>query len=326
MDRRHTFTRPPMAVLMIGCLLVTNGAEAVDPHPAGRLERAIALYDSQDYAEAKTLFSELDVTELSDSARAQFEKYRNLTDAAMAGVSEAYEKYNQARGAVRNHELAQAKELLAEVIDNAHAPTDLKISARARLARVALLERRQSRQQSRNPAPAPQNTPAQSHSLFNVHTDPLDRAREFVRMGTAAVRRRDYFRAQEHFNAAVMLVPAAPLEEIVVRVPPGMNVNHMPVTQVEEVHLGVPRRRVTMNMQFGVGRLIGVQSFQFAGGPQSGVGAPGFVQLPNISRTQIKTTATAPAPSIGGGRTFTFVQDYLVLFKPLLDPPRPPTP
>ena len=315
-----------MAVLMIGCLLVTNGAEAVDPHPAGRLERAIALYDSQDYAEAETLFSELDVTELSDSARAQFEKYRNLTDAAMAGVSEAYEKYNQARGAVRNHELAQAKELLAEVIDNAHAPTDLKISARARLARVALLERRQSRQQSRNPAPASQNTSARSPSLFTVHTDPLDRAREFVRMGTAAVRRRDYFRAQEHFNAAVMLVPDAPLEEIVVRVPPGMNVNHMPVTQVEEVHLVAPRRRVTMNMQFGVGRLIGVQSFQFAGGPQSGVGAPGFVQLPNISRTQIKTTATAPAPSIGGGRTFTFVQDYLVLFKPLLDPPRPPTP
>ena len=315
-----------MAVLMIGCLLTTHGAEAGDPGPADRLEQAIALYDSQDYAEAKSLLSKLDAAGLSDSARAQFEKYRNLTDAAMAGVSEAYEKYNQARGAVRNHELAQAKELLAEVIDNAHAPTDLKISARARLARVALLERRQSRQQSRNPAPAPQNTSAGSPSLFNVHTDPLDRAREFVRMGTAAVRRRDYFRAQEHFNAAVMLVPDAPLEEIVVRVPPGMNVNHMPVTQVEEVHLGVPRRRVTMNMQFGVGRLIGVQSFQFAGGPQSGVGAPGFVQLPNISRTQIKTTATAPAPSIGGGRTFTFVQDYLVLFKPRLDPPKPTAP
>ncbi len=326
MDQLHTFTRPRMAVLMIGCLLATYGAEAGDPDPAGRLKQAIALYDSQDYAEAKDLLSELDPTALSGSAREQFEKYRNLTDAAMAGVSQARDKYNQARGAVRNRQLAQAKELLAEVIDNAHAPTDLKISARARLARVALLERRQSRQQSRNPAPSPQNTSARSPSLFTVHADPLDRAREFVRLGSDAVRRRDYFKAQQHFNEAVMLVPDAPLEEIVVRVPPGMNVNHMPVTQVEEVHLVAPRRRVTMNMQFGVGRLIGVQSFQFAGGPQSGVGAPGFVQLPNISRTQIKTTATAPAPSIGGGRTFTFVQDYLVLFKPLLDPPRPPTP
>ena len=326
MDRRHTFTGPRMAVLMIGCLLATYSAEAGDPDPAGRLKQAIALYGSQDYAEAKSLLSKLDAAGLSDSARAQFVKYRNLTDAAMAGVSEARDKYNQARGAVRNRQLAQAKKLLAEVIDNAHVPTDLKISARARLARVALLERKQSRQQSRNPAPSPQNAPARLPSLFTVHTDPMDRAREFVRMGTAAVRRRDYFKAQEHFNAAVMLVPDAPLEEIVVLVPAGMNVNHMPVTQVEEVHLGVPRRRVTMNMQFGVGRLIGVQSFQFAGGPQSGVGAPGFVQLPNISRTQIKTTATAPAPRIGGGRTLTFVQDYLVLFKPLLDPPRPPTP
>ncbi len=322
MDRLHKLTRPRMAVLMIGCLLATHGAEAGDPDPAGRLKQAIALYVAQDYAEAKALLSELDPTALSDSAREQFEKYRNLTDAAMSGVSEARDKYNRARGAVRNHQLAQAKELLAAVIDNAHAPTDLKISARARLARVALLERRQSR----NPAPSLQSSPAQSPSLFTVHTDPLDRAREFVRLGTDAVRRRDYFKAQEHFNAAVMLVPDAPLEEIVVLVPAGMNVSHMPVSQIEEVHLVAPQRRVTMNMQFGVGRLIGVQSFQFAGGPQSGVGAPGFVQLPNISRTQIKTTATAPAPSIGGGRTLTFVHDYLVLFMPRLDPPKPSTP
>lgn len=322
MERLHTFIGSRMAVLAIGCLLATYSAEAGDPDPAGRLEQAIALYDSQDYAEAKTLLSELDSTALSESAREQFEKYRSLTDAAMVGVSEARDKYNQARGAVRNRQLAKAKELLADVIDNAHTPTDLKISARARLARVALLERKQSR----NPAPSPQNTPARSPSLFTVHTDPLDRAREFVRLGTDAVRRREYFKAQQHFNAAVMLVPDAPLEEIVVLVPAGMNVSHMPVSQIEEVHLVAPQRRVTMNMQFGVGRLIGVQSFQFAGGPQSGVGAPGFVQLPNISRTQIKTTATAPAPNIGGGRSFTFVRDYLVLFKPRLDPPKPPTP
>ncbi len=307
---------------MIGCLFATHGAEAGDPTPADRLAQAVALYDSQDYTEAKALLSELDPAGLSDSARAQFEKYRDLTDAALAGLSDARDKYNQARGAVRNHELARAKELLAEVIDNAHAPTDLKISARARLARVALLERKQSR----NPAPSPQNTPAQSPSLFAAHTDPMDRAREFVRLGRDAVRRRDYFRAQERFNEAVMLVPDAPLEEIVVAVPRGMNVSHMPVSEVEEVYLVAPRRRVTMNMQLGVGRLIGVQSFQFVGGPRSGVGAPGFVQLPNISRTQIKTTATASAPSIGGGRTLTFVQDYLVLFMPRLDPPIPPTP
>ncbi len=307
---------------MIGCLFAAYGAEAGDLVPTDRLKQAVGLYYSQDYAEAKILLSELDPTVLSDSARGQFEKYSSLIDAAMAGVSEARDKYNRARGAVRNHQLAQAKDLLADVIDNAHAPADLKISARARLARVALVERRQSR----NPAPSPQNAPAQSPSLLTVRTDPMDRAREFVRLGNEAVHRRDYFKAQEYFNAAVMLVPDAPLEEIVVLVPAGMNVDHMPVSQVEEVHLVAPRRRVTMNMQLGVGRQLGVQSFQFAGGPQSGVGAPGFVQLPNISRTQIKTTATASAASIGGGRSFTFVQDYLVLFKPRLDSPKPPTP
>ncbi len=322
MNRLHTFTRPHMTFMAIGCLLAAHSAEAVDPNPADQLVQAIALYDSQDFAEAKALFSRLDPTALSDAARAQFEEYRNLTEVAMAGVSDARDKYNEARGAVRSRQLARAKELLAEVIANAHTPTDLKISARARLARVALLERRQSLK----PASNPQSRPTQTPSLFTVNSDPMDRAREFVRLGAGAVRRRDYFKAQQYFNAAVMLVPDAPLEEIVVLVPAGMNVSHMPVSQVEEVHLVAPPRRVTMNMQFGVGRLIGVQSFQFAGGPQSGVGAPGFVQLPNISRTQIKTTATAAAPSIGRGRSFTFVQDYLVLFMPILDPPNTAAP
>ena len=61
-----------MAVLMIGCLLATYSAEAGDPAPAGRLKQAIALYGSQDYAEAKSLLSKLDAAGLSDSARAQF--------------------------------------------------------------------------------------------------------------------------------------------------------------------------------------------------------------------------------------------------------------
>jgi hypothetical protein len=311
-----------LAVLVIGCLLATHGAEADDQKAAGGLEQAIAAYDSRDYTEANALLSELDPAVLDDSTRAQFEKYRKLSDDAMAGVSEARDKYNLARGAIRSRQLTQAKKLLAEVIDSAFAPTELKISARARLARVALLQRKQSRK----PAIIPQHMPAQSPSLFTAQTDPLERAREFVRLGSDAVRRRDYFKAQGHFNAAVMLVPDAPLEEIVVAVPAGVDVSHMPVSEIEEVHLVVPQRRVTMNMQLGVGRLLGAESFQFAGGPPTGVGAPGFVQLPNISRTQVKTTATAPAPSIGGGRTMTFVRDYLVLFMPRLDQPGSPSP
>ncbi|MCH8853303.1 MAG: hypothetical protein IID41_11730, partial [Planctomycetes bacterium] len=63
------------------------------------------------------------------------------------------------------------------------------------------------------------------------------------------------------------------------------------------------RRYVTMNLQPGVGRLVAVNTFQFSGGPISGVGAPGFLQLPIIQRQQVKTTVTVPdggTPLIGG--------------------------
>ena len=69
-----------------------------------------------------------------------------------------------------------------------------------------------------------------------------------------------------------------------------------------------------------------LEEFGFSGGPQSGVGAPGFVQMPSISRTQIKTSVSLPAHS-SGSRSRTIVQDYLILFKPRLhtakSPPNP---
>lgn len=68
------------------------------------------------------------------------------------------------------------------------------------------------------------------------------------------------------------------------------------------------RRYVTMNLQPGVGRLVAVNSFQFSGGPITGVGAPGFVQLPIIQRQQVKTTVTVPdgGTLLIGGQKLTF--------------------
>ncbi|MCH8964336.1 MAG: hypothetical protein IIB58_05205, partial [Planctomycetes bacterium] len=68
------------------------------------------------------------------------------------------------------------------------------------------------------------------------------------------------------------------------------------------------RRYVTMNIQPGVGRLIAMNTFQFSGGPITGVGAPGFVQLPIIQRQQVKTTVTVPdgGTVLIGGQKLTF--------------------
>ncbi len=68
------------------------------------------------------------------------------------------------------------------------------------------------------------------------------------------------------------------------------------------------RRYVTMNLQPGVGRLVAVNSFQFSGGPITGVGASGLVQLPIIQRQQVKTTVTVPdgGTLLIGGQKLTF--------------------
>lgn len=68
------------------------------------------------------------------------------------------------------------------------------------------------------------------------------------------------------------------------------------------------RRYVTMNIQPGVGRLVAINTFQFTGGPITGVGASGFVQLPIIQRQQVKTTVTIPdgGTLLIGGQKLTF--------------------
>ncbi|MCG3138294.1 MAG: hypothetical protein HJJLKODD_02156 [Phycisphaerae bacterium] len=54
------------------------------------------------------------------------------------------------------------------------------------------------------------------------------------------------------------------------------------------------RRYVYMNLQPGTGRVVAVDSFPFTGGPTTGVGASGVVQLPVVQLQQIKTTVTVP--------------------------------
>lgn len=284
---------------------------AQDRSPMRMLAEGIELYELEAYEAADVLLSGIDASELRGSSVEQWRKYTDLARDAATAQQSIRRKFEKARRAIADGHLARARELLGAILDHEYTPIELQITARARLAKVSMLERRKTpsvaagRRQIAPPLPvaAPQST------------DPVALAREFIVLGEEAIRQGDYARAQEYFNRALTHVPAAPLEEVVIAVPRAA-VEHLPVAKIHEVErVAPPRHRVAMNLQLGVGRLIGVQSFQFVGGPPSGVGAPGFVQLPHISRTQIKTSVSMPARSLGA-RSYTRIQDYLVLFKP----------
>ena len=295
---------------------------AATPPTFQHLAQAIELYEQEEYAEAHTRLMGIDADELGPAGRQRLGKYSNLAALAVGRLGAARQAYQRAQAAIREADFPKAKQLLGEVLENEYAPIELRVSARARLAKVSLLERRASAGNvPKNPNPHKQPN---SKPVMPPNVDPVEQARKLIKQGSAALAAGRYFEAQKQFSMAAWYVPDAPLEKITVAVPAGLNVDHLPVAGVQERQvIALPRHWVTMNLQVGVGRLLGVQAFQFAGGPRSGVGAPGFVQLPTISRTQVKTTATAPAASVGA-RSRTFVQDYLVLFKPRLEPVKPP--
>lgn len=282
------------------------------------LAEGIELYELEAYEAANLLLSGIEGSELRGSSLEQWRKYTDLARDAATAQQSIRREFEQARRATAEGDLARARQLLGAVLDHEYTPIELQITARARLAKVVMLERRKTPSGAPGrPLPAPAVPAAVPQS-----TDPVTLAREFIALGEEAIRQGDYARAQEYFNRALTQVPAAPLEEVAIAVPRAA-VEHMPVAKVHEMeYFAGPRHRVAMNLQLGVGRLIGVQSFQFAGGPPSGVGAPGFVQLPHISRTQIKTSVNVPARSLGA-RSYTQIQDYLVLFKPKIAPDAP---
>ena len=304
-------------VLWVSCVCpLVCGAQ--DRSSVRMLADGIELYELEAYEAADVLLSGIDASELRGASLAQWREYTDLARDAATAQQSIRREFEQARRAIADGDFARARELLGAILAHEYTPIELQITARARLAKVSMLERRKAPSAvpaRRLAAPAVPSTVQQS-------TDPVGRAREFIALGEEAIRRGDYPEAQAYFNRALIQVPSSPLEEVVIAVSRAA-VEHMPVAKIHEVErVAPPRHRVAMNLQLGVGRLIGVQSFQFVGGPPSGVGAPGFVQLPHVSRTQIKTSVSMPARSLGA-RSYTQIQDYLVLFKPKIAPDAP---
>lgn len=312
----------PFRASMAAACIMMYSALSIGQEPAASniLAQAAKLYDLQEFSELQILLNGINEDDLEADDRIRLLDYRERNKQAIAGSQAAVLGFNLAVVKMIKENYAQAKEALQGVLNNPYSPVELRISARARLARIRLIERKQAkthRNQARPSASLAQPDPASAGGAApKTSNDPVLKAKELVERGMNAIDRGDYDQAQQFFNLAILQVPDAPREMIRVEPYGAVELRNYPVNVVEQVEIVEPPR-VRINANIGIGRLIAVNSFQFSGGPRGGVGAPGFVQLPIVQRTQIKTTASVPAGLITGRRR-TFVRDYLILTRPKL--------
>jgi len=308
--------------LVLFCFLYPVAVLGVEPDAGEKLDQAVYLFQETDYEAARTLLREIEVGLLNTADRDLHKKYYELSETAVIQLKTARQELAQAMLAVSDEDFDSARSLLGSVLNSEYAPADLKIRARARLAKVRILERKHVATVRSSKVGSPSSGASQQAPATGQATqvkDPVSWARDFVEKGMEAIDRGEYQLAQYYFNMAIQLVPDAPRQEMCVEATPGANLSLIPVTKVQHRNvLARSNRRVTMNLQGGIGRLANMQTFPFTTGPMSGVGASGFVQLPNMHRSQIKTTASVGVNSVslGGGRSFTIVKDYITLVKP----------
>lgn len=313
----------PFVVSIAVALVVAFGLRtpvsfAQDSPPASALDRAVESYSFEQYDEALALLKSIDAGALSAGEKEQLEEYLTLAETGLRRQNTAVSDFNRARQALRDGKLEEARQLNEAVLDNVFAPVDLHISATARLAKIKLLERKKVKHPLVKKNVSQPVKPVKPGQAAPPNVPPADRiaaAKDRIRQGWAALRNREYQQAQDHFSVARWYVPDAPLEKVYVDTHTGL-AYHRPPRNDERHRVRVitgPSYHVTMNLQLGISRLIASETFQFTGG----VGVDGFVQLPNISRTQFKSTVTVPASPVGG-RKIVILQDYYILIKPKL--------
>ncbi len=220
----------------------------------------------------------------------------------------------QARLATEAGNLDEARAVLESVLSASGTSAELRILARARLARVAMLQRTQV--QPRRPAAAtalPDPPAAVPEVASSDSRSVVQQAQARVVEGWAAISAGDYHDAQALFNMAIALVPAAPRRTVRIKPYSGFDTRGIAVSgTLHRTVSASPDGWMTANVQLGLGRLVGMRSFQFSGGPRTGVGGSGWVQLPNVQRTQINTTVTVPAYALG--RTHDVMVEQLLVF------------
>lgn len=336
--------------------LNANAASAPPPASEALLVQAAERLAQGESAKAQRLLSGVKLASLTPAQRRTFDELSAATRRAAEQHRQAYQNYKLAESLLRSGDRAGARALYAKIASSPASGAECAALARARLARMeqpdgqtaggawrvdglagpgapginsatpaGLNPSTSTAELGQDPAAdAERPIAAVIRALPPAESDPLPprgRAKKLIADGMTALRQGDYQLAQDYFSVAFWYVPDAPAEQLFIEPQDPGVLQHLPVSAVHHVEtVAAPRRHVTMNLEFGVGRVVGVNTFQFTGSPTSGTGASGFVQLPIISRTQLKTTATAPAGPIvpSGGRSYTMVRDYLVLIRPRL--------
>lgn len=295
---------------LLGSILtgLTALAEDAATKALDQMELAVDLFEMQYYEDAHTILSRVQRRALPPEGQRLMQQFGTRIEQASGAKRRAERQLNEATLAFDAQRTAEGGAALLSVIRDPLTPDELRGQARQKLADLAPATRELAMQAAARPDRAP--------AINHVRT-----ARDMVDQGWQALAEGNFEQAQDLFNKAWWHVPNAPSVAMYANPREGFVLDQMPMGGVRHIRLWAkPKRYVTTNLQLGVGRLLGMNTFQFSDAPVSGVGASGFVQLPNISRIQLKTTVTAPVYDMpaGAGNSYTSSQEYLVLVRPAI--------
>ncbi len=292
----------------VPCILIGQSARAGDATDAlHSMELAIDLYDMGYYEEAGTILERINRDQLDPLGDALWRDHAPRIRKAAGKLAAADRSLDDARMAITGGDYTTARRQLANVMLSVEAPLGTKERAHGHFESIGRAPARHMID-TREPRTT---LPINHHRI----------ARSLVNEGLNTLGSGQIHQAQSYFHMAAWHAPQAPRRALVVdpaagvafEAKPGSDLEHLAIGEIHNVQVATAVRPVTMNLQLGVGRLLGVNTFRFSD-PGGAGSAGGWVQLPNVSRIQVKTTVTAPAQeiSLNTGRPIT----YLVLVRP----------
>lgn len=313
---------------LVLCLFQPASGQDSSQTSSEPLRNALREYDAGEYEHAQALLQQIDFEASAEADQLLIREYSDLCSHAVSQQRRADAHLDAAQEALDKSDWDVARAHLQAILANKFAGPALKITARARLQLIHLRHKQATQTSQTSPVGVTAgtdavvlNSPQNAQWVEQTVIDPFSMAEELVDEGMAAIGDRNYFAAQRYFSLAQSYVPAAPVEQIYVDTRYGVLVDMPPLAGSIPVQIPVQRPSVSMNLDMGTGRLVGSNSFQFSASPAVGVGSSGFVQLPSIKRTRIKTSRTMPvADMYSGPHHIIFLSDYLVLVRPKLFP------
>ncbi|MGE3180180.1 MAG: hypothetical protein AB7N71_00995 [Phycisphaerae bacterium] len=90
------------------------------------LDRAADLYSQQKYEEAKQALADIDRDALNESERGELDRLLDALNRTLAGIEKANADFKAAEEAFSNQRWSAADSLYSAVIDNMHAPADIR--------------------------------------------------------------------------------------------------------------------------------------------------------------------------------------------------------